>query len=148
VNISNALAKYGIIYTTADKESEIVPFIEVSQLDFLKRKFIIGLHGKGTVGCPLAEESIIKMLTVVTYNGNITFDHQCAEVISAANREYFQYGKERCDKEFEFLNSLVDKYELRPYLNDGKLLKYDEQYLALFDEPRSSKTTETEMSKN
>jgi hypothetical protein len=148
VNISNALAKYGIIYTTADKESEIVPFIEVSQLDFLKRKFVIGLHGKGTVGCPLAEESIIKMLTVVTYNGNITFDHQCAEVISAANREYFQYGKERCDKEFEFLNSLVDKYELRPYLNDGKLLKYDEQYLILFDEPRSSKTTETEMSKN
>jgi hypothetical protein len=133
VAIADVLARYGIVYTAADKESEIVPFISTDELEFLKRKFIVNLHGQDTVACPLAEESIIKMLTVVTYNGNITFDQQCCESILAANREYFQYGKEVCDEKRKFLDFLIEKYELAPYLPDGRLLSYDEQHAQLFN---------------
>jgi hypothetical protein len=133
VSIATVLARYGVVYTAADKKSEIVPFINVDELEFLKRKFVLDTHGPGTVACPLAEESIIKMLTVVTYNGNITFDQQCAESILAANREYFQYGKEICEAKRAFLENLVTKYELHPYLPEGRLASYDEQHAELFN---------------
>jgi hypothetical protein len=134
IAISKALEKYSVVYTSADKESELVPFINAKELDFLKRKFVKDVHGKGTIACPLAEDSIIKMLTVVVKSKTITFDQQCAEVILAANREYFQYGKNICNNKKQFLDYLVDKYELRPYLPEHVLYDYDTLHVKIYGE--------------
>jgi hypothetical protein len=133
VAISAALDKYGVVYTSADKKSKLVPFINARDLDFLKRKFMKDVHGEGTIACPLDEDSILKMLTVVVKSNTITFDQQCAEVILAANREYFQYGKGVCNAKKEFLDYLVDKYDLRPYLPEGVLYDYDTFHCKIFD---------------
>lgn len=133
VAISKALEKYGVVYTSADKKSELVPFIRASELDFLKRKFIKNVHGEGTIACPLDEDSILKMLTVVVKSKTITFDQQCAEVILAANREYFQYGKKICDNKKKFFDYLVDKYDLRPYLPENVLYDYDTLYKKIYE---------------
>jgi hypothetical protein len=114
--ISAALEKVGVVYTSADKESELQDFIHARDLEFLKREFIVGGHGPGTVASPLAEASIIKMLTVVVKSASINFEEQCAAVISSANREYFQYGREICDKKRDFFEEILLKYNLYPYL--------------------------------
>jgi hypothetical protein len=135
VAISKALAKYGVVYTSADKKSKLVPFIGVNDLEFLKRRFVKDVHGEGTIACPLAEDSIIKMLTVVVKSKTITFDQQCSEVILAANREYFQYGKKICNDKKKFLDYLVDKFGLRPYLPENVLYDYDTIRMNIYGEP-------------
>lgn len=128
--IANALAKYGVIYTMSDKNSESRPFIHYSEGDFLKRKFVKDSHFKGHVGAPLSEESIIKMLSVIVVSDSITLEEQTAAVIESASREYFQYGKEVYEKRMEFLSELLDRYKLRPYLST-KLYTWEERMVEL-----------------
>jgi hypothetical protein len=130
--ISTALTKRGVTYTMADKESESVPFINIKDVDFLKRKFIPSVYRPGVVQAPLDEGSILKSLSICTKSKTITFKEQCAQIISSANTEYFQYGKKKFLEEHNFLNSLLDEFELRCYLPDCKIKTFEELYLERF----------------
>ena len=58
---SEVLARYGQVYTMPDKESEMVDFISVDDLEFLKRKTVY----HSALGCEvgaLSEDSCFKML--------------------------------------------------------------------------------------
>lgn len=145
VSISTYLAKYGVVYTMADKKSKSVPFIHIDDVEFLKRKFVEHVHANGAIACPLAEDSIIKMLTVVVKSKTITFDQQCSEVILAANREYFQYGKQICDAKKHFLDTLIMKYHLHGFLPDGILYTYDQLYDRIYSPGCSIKSEEVDL---
>jgi hypothetical protein len=132
--ISTALEKRGVTYTMADKESESVPFINVKDVDFLKRKFIPSVYVQGVVQAPLDEGSILKSLSVCTRSKTITFKEQCAQIISSANTEYFQYGKKKFVRENAFLNELLDEFDLRCYLPNCALKSFDELYIERFGE--------------
>lgn len=126
--ISQALAHYGLEYTMSDKESESRPFINISEADFLKRRFVPGVYREGIIMAPLAEESIIKSLSVCTKSRAILFEEQCAQIIYAACREYFQYGKEVFQEKRMFLDSLCYKYDLHAYLPDLQLPTFHQMY--------------------
>nr|DAZ87246.1 TPA_asm: RNA-dependent polymerase [Pelias marna-like virus] len=123
--ISNALAKYGVIYTMADKHSESVPHIHISQADFLKRKFVPNVNGEGTIAAPLDMASIKKMLTCILVSKEISIEEQTAAVIDSANRELFQHGKETFEEHHAFLLNILRELNLWGYIPHGTLPGYD-----------------------
>lgn len=127
-SISRAFSEMGIQYTMADKRSESIPFIDIQEADFLKRRFIVGTHGSNTVAAPLDRKSIIKSLTVCVKSRAIAFETQNAAIIDSANREFFQYGKVVFEAEREFLLFLLRKHGLEAHLPTGKLATYEEIY--------------------
>lgn len=132
--LSTALAARGIEYTMADKESESVPFINISQVDFLKRKFVLDQNIKGKYSAPLDEASIIKMLSICTKSRSILFETQCAAIIDSASREYFQYGEKTFKEKKAFLDSILEKHNLWQYLPKGRLDSYEEHLASLESE--------------
>jgi hypothetical protein len=131
-SISAKLLEFGVVYTMADKNSKSVPFINICDADFLKRRFVPNVNMDGRFACPLDESSIIKSLHVCTRSRVICFEQQMAEIIRSAHMEYFQYGYDKFKKEESFLNGLLDKYNLRMYLPNGELLTYNQMYIDMF----------------
>jgi hypothetical protein len=124
--ISKVLQDHGLVYTMADKKAESIPFISIDEVSFLKRSFVPGVHGSDTIAAPLEESSIIKSLHVCTKSRSIEFIEQNAQIIYSANMEYGQYSRDKFEKENKFLNSLLDKYNMRMYIKDGILPSYDD----------------------
>lgn len=123
-SVSESLSAINVVYTMADKQAESVPFINTSQASFLKR---------GAVWCdeikaykaPLEEASICKSLHTVCKSDYLSMDEQCAEVISNANREYFQYGREKFEKRHAQLRMIATANNLMPFL-ENRFPSYDE----------------------
>jgi hypothetical protein len=112
---------YGTInieYTMADKEAESVPFINIYDADFLKRKWrfcdVLGCHV-----APLNEESIEKMLMVWTRSKSIPEEVQAMSVISAAVSEYFFYGRETFERKRDLLMKMVEVLDWKVYVEDS-----------------------------
>lgn len=122
--ISIALAKYGVVYTMADKESDSMAFIDLCEASFLKRTFVV--REDKYVRAPLEEKSIIKMLTVCTVSRSISREDQCAQIVDSACREYFQYGRRTFERRREFLAKLLTDHNLWGYLNYTELPSYEE----------------------
>jgi len=89
--IASHLYKYGVIYTMADKESVSIPFIHISEIDFLKRKFV---ELDGRIVGPLALSSIFKSLMMYVEKGNISHAEQLSQSYLAARREWSLHGRE------------------------------------------------------
>lgn len=102
-SISSVLGEFSVLYTMTDKISKSIPFIHISQADFLKRRWVIRPNVT-LYQAPLDHESIFKMLTVCTKTRSISFEQQCAEIIRAANLEYFHYGRRVFIKRHNFSN--------------------------------------------
>nr|QUS52721.1 hypothetical protein 1 [Mute swan feces associated picorna-like virus 18] len=130
-NLSETLAKHGIEYTMADKTSASVPFVSVEDIEFLKRKFVPDPNFPGKFAAPLNEESIIKMLSMCTQSRTILFETQCAEILDAACREYFQYGRDKFESKRQWLTSVGEKHGLLHYMNSGELPTYNELYTSI-----------------
>lgn len=139
-SISKALAKYGIVYTMADKEADSIPFITINEANFLKRGFVRYGDRFGCVSAPLDHTSIVKMLTVCTRSRSISFEEQCAQIIESACREYFQYSKRVFNKRRTFLESVLDKYNLRGYLSHHYLPTYEEMMSMTYIKPAISQS--------
>lgn len=129
-SLQRALLEVGIIYTTDDKEAESKGLVPVSNITFLKRRFVYD-NTLNRIVAPLVEESLFKSLTVWTYSKAICKQEQLAAVISSVNREYFFYGKEIFEMRHNFLWNLCLKYECVDYLPDSKLLNWLEIYNTL-----------------
>jgi hypothetical protein len=75
--VSEFLAEYGQTYTMPDKESELVPFLDQDDFEFLKRKSVYcpqkGIH----VGA-LIEKSIFKMLHCYLYSKKCEYTEEWA----------------------------------------------------------------------
>jgi hypothetical protein len=92
-SIQTELAKIGVKYTMADKEAESVPYISISEVSFLKRKWIY----KAEVGSHVAQiefDTIQKMLTKCLPSKVISMEAHAIEVMNCALREFFFYDKE------------------------------------------------------
>lgn len=127
--IQEVLAHAGIVYTTDHKDTTKVTLVPVSDITFLKRRFLFN-EKLGRMGAPLEEESIFKSLTVWTYSKSISVLEQMAAVIVSANREYFFYGEEVFKNRHEFFKKLILEYKLAPYL-DKELESFETIYLSL-----------------
>lgn len=113
--IVKVLASIGVEYTMADKESESVPFINISNVSFLKRAW----RWDADVGawlCPLEIESIHKMLCINIPSKTISPQAQMMSVMNSAVREWFYYGRETFEAERAFLLEVVEVYRLEKQL--------------------------------
>lgn len=106
--IQAELKTIGVEYTMADKLAKSVPFINIADVSFLKRKWRFDEDVQAWL-CPLEEESIHKSLTVWTPSGSVDEYTQMCDVITAANNEYFFYGRETFEKHHKFFREIISR---------------------------------------
>lgn len=122
--IQSALAKIGVTYTMAEKEAATVPFINIDDTQFLKRKWRFE-NELGMYTCPLDEESIRKSLTVWVPSQTISPYQQMVDVISSANSEYFFYGKEMFEKHHAFFKQILTLDPYCKFVKENTLPDWD-----------------------
>lgn len=123
--IQAELLKIGVEYTMADKTSETVPYINIDQVSFLKRYWVWNDEVKGYL-CPLEEASIIKSLTMWVPSGTIDRYKQTVAVVTAANNEYFFYGREKFEEKHKFFKELLTQVPYCYYTSNATLPSFDE----------------------
>lgn len=138
--ISFVLGLSGVIYTMPDKQSKSKKFSNLFEVSFLRRNFV--RREDKFIRAPLAEESIIKMLTVCTVSRSISKEDQCAQIVDSACREYFQYGQKTFEKRRKFLTKLLTDYNLWGYLTYTELPTYDEIKLMCYGDIADAQSEE------
>jgi hypothetical protein len=103
--ISDCLSIIGVTYTMADKEAISRPFIHLSEVSFLKRKWEWNNDLK-TYMAPLEHDSIEKMLMTWT-RSKISEENQMMDIIKSAVSEYFFYGKNVYNRKVAMLKDIV-----------------------------------------
>lgn len=124
------LAKIGVVYTMADKEAESVPFMDISEVSFLKRSWVFSPE-VGSHIAKLEHDSIEKGLLYHIPSKVVCPEQQSVDVMMNALREYFFYGREIFEERREKFLAVIVKCGLVPYLTE--VPAYDtlvEQYLA------------------
>lgn len=141
--ISKALAEYGVVYTMADKHAASVPFLHISQITFLKRRFVERMDGR--VECPLEWASIEKMLTTWVPSRTVCPEAQAVSVLSSAQAEMFQYGKQVFEEGTERLRRIAKKSNLEHFVTPTTFRSYQEleqRYWDACDEEECSECSE------
>jgi hypothetical protein len=124
-SISSCLAKYGIIYTMADKEAESVPYIPIDECTFLKRSWRFD-SDIGAYVAPIDENSIAKMLTIGVVSKTICAEARDIAAISTAVREYFFYGKDVFEQKTKLLREIVDECNLGVWVENNTFPSWNE----------------------
>lgn len=89
--LASSLAAHGVKYTMADKDAESVPFLKLTDCDFLKRSFV---DYNGRWIAPLKMSSIFKSLCMYTEKrGGISHEEQLAQSYLQARREWSLHGR-------------------------------------------------------
>jgi hypothetical protein len=90
--IAEEVAKFGMTYTSADKESELTEYSTRDSLAFLKRNFTWSEEFKRYVG-QLGRGSIKKALYFRKLKSGCSEIEHCADVVDNFQREYVLYGR-------------------------------------------------------
>jgi len=125
--IQGVLKKRWVTYTMAEKDSESVPFINIEQADFLKRKF---RHLNGYIVAPLAISSVHKMLGMMVEKGNVSEEQVIADSYLSARQEVSLHGEELFN---EFTNKMESILENHPCI---KML-FTKQHAYTYDQTLS-----------
>lgn len=118
--IQEQLSFIGVEYTMADKESKSVPFVNISDVQFLKRSWRFDTD-VGEFLCPLELSSIHKSLTTWLPSGSIDQYAQMVAVISSANSEFFFYGRDVFEYHHKFFNQILSEEPYSCYVTTGTL---------------------------
>lgn len=119
-----ALNQIGVGYTMADKGAESIPFINIHDASFLKRKWSFD-KDTNLYLCPLDEESIIKSLTKWVPSKTIDCYEQMIAVIISANNEYFFYGREIFEARHNFFREILETFPYKVYMERKILPNYE-----------------------
>ena len=122
--ISQVLASVNIVYTMADKTSESVPFIDISECTFLKRNW--RMHELGYMVGQLEEDSIEKMLMVWVKSKTLDTPQQGMAIIASATREYFLYGREIFEAKKALLRKVVSQLDWDMYIESYTFPNFDD----------------------
>jgi hypothetical protein len=113
--IQSVLNSIDIEFTMADKHSESVPYINISDASFLRRKWVFSDELCAYV-CPLDHDSINTMLTMCVASKSVSAQIQALSIIETAMHEYFWYGRERFEERLTFMNEVIKYYDLSVYM--------------------------------
>nr|WBY66463.1 MAG: polyprotein [Eriocheir sinensis marnavirus 3] len=115
-SIKDVLATIGVVYTMADKESESVHYVPISEGSFLKRSW----RREGTTNTmvgPLEFGSISKMLMVRIPSAVVSAEIQAVDTIRSANSEFFWHGREVFEKYHALMIEMVTHLRLDDNMN-------------------------------
>lgn len=124
-DISRVLASIGVEYTMADKESESLPFIDISKTSFLKRIFRWDDEMQAHMAV-LEEASINKMLTSYVNTGILAPEAHSICAIETALREYFFYGRSRYENRYAYFKRIVREAKLDAWVRDSTFPSYNQ----------------------
>jgi hypothetical protein len=133
--IAAELAKIKVVYTMADKHAESVPFVNIADITFLKRSFVprVERDGRHRVACPLAWESIEKMLTSCVVSKSVCPEKQAMDSMRSAIGEFFQYGEEVFDENVKKMHQIVEMCHLEFFVQPSTFPSYKELLDAHFE---------------
>jgi hypothetical protein len=130
-SISESLKTYGITYTMADKETKSIPFINITDCDFLKRSFLV--RGERCLG-PIHINSVLKSLCMYVDRNNITHEQQLAESYLAARRELSLHGEETFVYYTTILEKILDNHlEVRRFFIDKHSFNFRDTLMWVLD---------------
>nr|UDL17006.1 MAG: nonstructural polyprotein [Biomphalaria pfeifferi virus 3] len=109
--IAAEMQKIGVVYTMADKEAESVPFLNISQVSFLKRSWRFEPELQQHVA-QLEHDSIAKMLTMHLPSKVVCAEQHAVDVMGTALREYFFYGREKFEDRRRFFLNTITRLDL------------------------------------
>ena len=112
--IQKRLEEIGVVYTMADKESESVPFISISDMTFLKR----GWRYESEVGSHVAQiehDSIAKMLTKCLPSASVNREAHAIQIMGTALMEYFFYGRDIFNEKRAMFLEIINELDLGAY---------------------------------
>lgn len=98
----------------ADKESASVPFINIDDASFLKRRWRYD-DDVGAMLCPLEESSIHGSLMVGIVGKDMTPEAHAIATIQSALREYFFYGQSTFEEWRARLDAVIESEGLRKW---------------------------------
>jgi hypothetical protein len=124
-SVAKALAQYGITYTMADKLSESRPYINLTEVSYLKRIPTFS-HKYERYMPPLEIASLHKMLMNHIPSTVLSKHESAAETVNGAMREMFFHGEEQFNVWSEKLNCVCKKHNLYPFLPNNQLITYSE----------------------
>lgn len=129
--IQSVFAEWGIQYTMADKNADSVPYQKISEVSFLKRKFVE--HPDLGIVAPIEYDSIVKCFYywVRTKNTPLSFPQQFREAVKSQVREAFLHGPEFYD---EFCRGIHLLQEGSQEMNEEFQIKWNGFILPTYDE--------------
>lgn len=112
--IVREMAKIGVGYTMADKGAASVPFINMTDITFLKRRWIY-MPEVGSHVAQLERESIQKSLMFHIPSKSICVPAQMVAAMGTALREMFFYGREEYDQFKLLMQRLIRQQRWEAY---------------------------------
>lgn len=125
LTIAAVLGSFGIGITDAHKRKIYKPFELLQECDFLKRGFLYDAECS-VVRAPLALASIAKTLMCMEPHPLMTPDEKCASALNDASMEFFQYGREECDRRWTQLRQVSRDCGLERWLKQYPIYTYDQ----------------------
>lgn len=125
--VSEFLGRYGQQYTMPDKESELTPYMNDEDAEFLKRINVEHPALQTSLGA-LQEESIFKSLHnhIHTSSSPITVEEACASNVEGALTEWFNHGPQVYEKRRQEMIEVCDRAGLA-HLVPSAALTYDDR---------------------
>lgn len=117
--------RHDITITMADKDADIVPFIEFEKCDFLKRSFVYDSEFNGFRG-PLQENSIFKSLCSIVESRHVSKIEVSAANLEGAADSYFLHGRDIFDSRIKVLRAIAQEHDIE-YLTPKLQLSFDER---------------------
>jgi len=136
--ISFAYAAISIEYTMADKGVASIPYIDIKDATFLKRKWVYD-KDVGAYLAPLEHDSINKMITVCVKSKNVCPEAQAISSISTAIREYFFYGKEIYNEKADMFREIIVMSGLQAYVGNNTIPEWEDLYTLFWDSSKHVK---------
>lgn len=123
--IQRVFADIGVEYTMADKGAKSVPFINIRDISFLKRKWVWSDEVTNWLA-PLDEESIIKSLTFWVPSSTIDVYAQTVAVVESAINEYFFHGRKKFEEKSLFFQEVLKESPYCFYVKESTFPTYDQ----------------------
>lgn len=134
VSFSNFVGSYDIVFTMPNKEDELIPFMSLTDADFLKRRNFYNPDLECNIGV-LSDASIFKRLHCTMESSYLSNRELSALALETSLRDWFYAGREIFDKRQRELMEIAEKAQLLhlcPELKDNydkRVTKWREKYL-------------------
>jgi hypothetical protein len=125
VTMKQAMSTFGVSITPAVKTDSDYEFLPLSEIDFLKRRFVYHEDLQRYVG-PLDMKSIQKSLLISLRSDSITPEEQAVYSMMSAQQEMFAYGREAFETFTKNVYACIQHYNLQYLVKKGTFPTYDQ----------------------
>lgn len=123
--IQKVFSDIGITYTMADKGAASKPYVPLSEVTFLKRRFVDHEEFPGMKVAALEKKSIYKMLCYTVPSKTTSNEEQWSAACSSAAAEAFFHGRPFYDAIVRIIHDMPKSHELTARLKQQPLPTWD-----------------------